>query len=65
MVSPIDLAIDAIPVLGQANEATGIAGIMIDGVIGYLALKKSREATSKRFNEKQPIINLEKIKKKC
>lgn len=42
IVSPIDLIPDVIPVAGQSDDAAALIGLVIDGLIAYISLKKSK-----------------------
>jgi len=43
VINPIDLLPDIIPVLGQSDDIISLAGVIVDGAIGYVSLKKSKE----------------------
>ena len=42
VVSPIDYIPDVIPVAGQSDDAAALVGLVIDGLIAYVSLKKSK-----------------------
>ena len=65
VINPIDLIPDVIPVVGQTDDAMGIAGVIIDAVIGYISLKKAREdkgvatTKTKTVNKKNATSSIE------
>lgn len=61
VINPIDLIPDIIPVLGQTDDFVGIATVIFDSIIGYISLKKSRDASTKISTDDARVGNDRKI----